>query len=418
MAIVVQQASPIRWWKDTSFLERVLGDLVIAELKKMRPGLVGMTAGRIHAGTHLIEDLGADSLELITLASALNEMVHMHEAGIEDYLLAYPTIGKWAEITQHALDTYSTTLTFRTSGSTGIPKSCDHSLAELSEEASELRQLFPDRRRILSVVPAHHIYGFLFSVLLPQASDTNPLEVVYLCGAAPAQVAQAVRDGDLIIGFPEWWNAFVRARVPISADVMGVTSTAPCSDDLSMKVLASGISHLYQVYGSSETGGIGWRSSHDSPYRLFHHWSRDETSNRLRRIGSGQFIDCQDHLAWQDSRHFRINGRTDAAVQVGGINVYPMRVREYLLQHPDVVDATVRLMDPSEGSRLKAFIVPRAGADEGSLHAELFKFAAKLSAPEQPRAYSFGIALPRSDHGKLANWQIPVLHNDATSWSS
>ena len=36
------------------------------------------------------------------------------------------------------------------------------------EHARELARLVPGRRRILSAVPAHHIYGFLFSVLLPQ----------------------------------------------------------------------------------------------------------------------------------------------------------------------------------------------------------------------------------------------------------
>jgi long-chain acyl-CoA synthetase len=33
-------------------------------------------------------------------------------------------------------------------------------------------------------------------------------------------------------------------------------------------------------------------------------------------------------------------------VQVGGVNVFPERVRQVLLEHPLVVDAAVRLMRP------------------------------------------------------------------------
>lgn len=42
-----------------------------------------------------------------------------------------------------------------------------HTLAAPLQETDELAKLFAGRRRILVAVPCHHIYGFLFSVLLP-----------------------------------------------------------------------------------------------------------------------------------------------------------------------------------------------------------------------------------------------------------
>lgn len=69
-------------------------------------------------------DLGADSLELMTLATAPAESVHLHESGIEDYLPALRTLGAWVDITATGLARYSERLTFRTSGSSGTPKPC------------------------------------------------------------------------------------------------------------------------------------------------------------------------------------------------------------------------------------------------------------------------------------------------------
>ena len=67
----------------------------------------------------------------------------------------------------------------------------------------------------------------------------------------------------------------------------------------------------------------------------------------------------------------------------------------------------MRLMRPSEGTRLKAFIVPRDPAgDPAALRAELQDFATQLPFHEQPRAYTIGPVLPRTAMGKLAEWPV------------
>ncbi len=90
---------------------------------------------------------------------------------------------------------------------------------------------------------------------------------------------------------------------------------------------------------------------------------------------------------------------------VGGVIVDPARVRDVLRAHPGVADAAVRLMRPAEGIRLKAFLVPRPG-HSGTLRAEVSAYADDvLSAPERPRAYRIGSALPRTTTGKPADWE-------------
>ena len=400
------------WWEDDAAMQRFVSDLVAAELAAMRLTGPALPPQPWPADMHIGRDLGADSLELMGLASALAEALQMHESGIEDYLLVRQTLGEWVHIAQTSLSRFSARLTFRTSGSTGAAKSCSHALDALWHEVHEFAPLLRGTRRIFSAVPAHHIYGFLFTMLLPPALGLAAAEVIDLRAGSPARLAQSLREGDLVIGHPEFWRAAARAVPAFPPGVTGVTSTAPCPDDISVALGQAGLASLLQVYGSSETAGVGWRRRHDQPYQLLSGWQRAGNDGAsLARTGAGEAarVQCQDKLAWFDERRFLPTGRMDHAVQVGGINVFPARVRRELLLHPDVLDASVRLMRPGEGNRLKAFVVPRdAGADLAGLHAALSAWAsARLTAPERPRAFSFGAALPVDGKGKAADWALP-----------
>ena len=95
-------------------------------------------------------------------------------------------------------------------------------------------------------------------------------------------------------------------------------------------------------------------------------------------------------------------GRRDGAVQVGGHNVYPERIRRRLLEHLDVAEAAVR-MDAATG-RLKAFVVPRAAALDRCTAKELDTWCAVLRDVERPRPITIGAAVPLTSMGKLADW--------------
>jgi acyl-coenzyme A synthetase/AMP-(fatty) acid ligase len=121
-----------------------------------------------------------------------------------------------------------------------------------------------------------------------------------------------------------------------------------------------------------------------------------------------QTLQPQDSLAWQGADRFTLGPRRDAAVQVGGINVFPERVRQLLLEHPLVEDAAVRLMRPDEGLRLKAFVAPGHGAGPADEFVRELRtwIDARLAAPERPKAITLGARVPRGALGKPADWHI------------
>ena len=399
------------WWRDAPGLQRVVADLLAAELAALRPGRQ-LLAPPWPAAFDLRRDLGADSLELMGLASALETQLHLHgSAGAP--LLAHTRLADWLAAARAGLDADGGALTFRTSGSSGSPKPCTHPLALLWQEVEALARLLPGRRRIVSLVPAHHIYGFLFTVLLPRCLGIDT--ICDLRDHAPAALAARLMPGDLVIGYPDVWRAVGQAAGPLAPDVVGVTSTAPCPPEVARVALATGLTRLVQIYGSSETAGVGWRDAPEGGYTLFPYWSREVQADlqaeglvRQWPDGTRRPAALQDRLVWQDDGRFQPDGRIDQAVQVGGVNVFPGYVADVLRLHPAVLDASVRRMRPDEGQRLKAFVVVKEGAAadaalQAALHAWLRE---RLTAPECPAAYSFGPRLPRGASGKLADWII------------
>lgn len=398
------------WWQERATLRRFVADFVAGELAHLRRSAV--PSAQWSEQLRLDADLGVDSLELLQLATALAEALHLHESGIEDYLLARRSIGDWLDVAAAGLERFSERLTFRTSGSTGSPKPCLHALAALEQETAHLATLFPGRRRALCAVPCHHIYGFLFGVLLPQRLGVHGDAFLDLRASTPAWLARGAQPGDLVIGHPEFWAAVARSAPGLPQDVVGVTSTAPCPPEVAEGVVDAGLSRLVQVYGSSETAGIAARAAAHAPYELFPFWRFDPSNPhwlvRAMPDGGEQAFAPQDALQRIDERRFLVGSRHDHAVQVAGINVFPARVRDVLRRHPGVLDAAVRLMGPQEGSRLKAFIVPAPGAPAApQLRADLHAWIEReLAVPERPKALRFGTALPAAANGKPADWSL------------
>jgi len=397
------------WWQNMPAVQRVVSDLLAAELAQARPGRAA-PALPWPRGLDFVRDLGADSLELLGMGTALAEALHLDRAEVDTGLLARPCLDDWVAAAGAGLRAGGLPLTFRTSGSSGSPKRCTHALATLWQETAELARLLPGRRRILSLVPSHHIYGFLFTVLLPRALGIA--EVLDRRSATPATVLREAGPGDLIVAHPGWWEQAARLEPRFGEDVIGTSSTAPCPDPLARALADAGL-RLLQVYGSSETAGVGWRFEAGAGFTLLPYWSRTDGERELVRTlpdGATAPYELQDRLEWEDGRRFQPLGRIDGAVQVGGVNVFPSYVAEVLCMHPRVAEASVRLMRPDEGRRLKAFVVPAEGADPercDALREELLAWCAeRLSTAERPAALSFGERLPRQASGKPADWII------------
>jgi len=316
----------------------------------------------------------------------------------------HATLGEWAtEIAQGwgMLDAH--TVRFSTSGSTGEPTVTEQDLDFLMQEVEGLAQVFEGRTRVVSFVPRHHIYGFIFSILLPAR-----MGVPCVCHPSPPTpgVFDVLEEGDLAIGFPLFWEKLVENGGNFVPGIHGVTSSGPCPKEVNLAIRKAGLERVTEVYGSTETSGLGYRHHPDDSYELMVHWQVEDNEHVSREIpglGERKTYAFQDHVRWDGPRQFVPVGRKDKAQQVGGINVYPEKVREKLLTHPDVRDCAVRMMRPEEGNRLKAFIVwaDRAAADSKELRGWLKD---KVNRAEIPGDWTSGSELPKNPMGKVQDW--------------
>jgi 4-coumarate--CoA ligase (photoactive yellow protein activation family) len=399
-----------QWWQHEASLRRFVGHLLRAELTRLRPLLPWPPAGTDSdvALDLPLRPLAPDSLDIMALSVALAAALDLPANDAARLPLVPECFADWLAACRAGLAAQpdAASLRFRSSGSTGAAREHRHLLASLVEEAQFLAACVGTRDRILSAVPAHHIYGFLFTILLPRALGGLP--VVELAG--PADLVARWQSGDLVIGFPEFWQGVVRLDPQPPEEICGVTSTAPCPAETAIGLAALGL-RLIEIFGASDTGGLGWREDPDAPFRWFPWWQHgaEQTVSRVTAGAGACHYALPDQLEAVGVDGFRPRGRRDGVVQVGGVNVDPMLVRAHLCRHPQVGDAAVRLMRPHEGQRLKAFIVPRLeradAAGETALRTALAAWISEgLSPAERPVALRFGAVLPLGPMGKAADW--------------
>lgn len=368
-------------------LLRLLGDLVSdLKLSSVAPSV----------------DTGFDSLDRLTIANELADFFDVRASGLEDLLLTQSTMTGWRDIILRSRAHDNSLINFKTSGSTGHPKMVTHRLDDIVEEAVWLGDRFRTRRRIVSLVPCHHIYGFIFSVVLAHVLGVPCIDAR---GRLPKSLPADLVPGDLVVGHPFILQHVFATAAACRPDIEVVSSTAPSTPDLWAALRGAGISRITEIYGSSESGGVGIRQAYDAPFTLIDLWQK--MSDDVLRRSDGREVALQDRITWLDPKTFRVEGRKDAAVQVGGYNVFPGRVEQVLKSHPDVLDAAVRLMTPKEGTRLKAFVVLRDGRLPDVIQPQLHHLLEDtFDAPHLPKSYVFGDSIPCDSKGKRIDWAI------------
>ena len=350
-----------------------------------------------------------DSLARLQLATVAATWCNAFETGHEDLFIAKRSVAQWVGVMQQVLALGTGFLTFSTSGSTGTRKHVRHPSAVLWAEAhawvSVLGNAIPVRRLIV-LCPTHHLYGFIWGVLLPQVLGV-PVVDADLASLPP------LTSGDLVVAVPDQWSWLAESSRHWPAGVQGISSTAPLPAAVHQALVAPAaprLARLFQIYGATETAGLAYRTDPAAPYRLAPPCSRSTSGSIARRLPNGVLVclDVQDTLAWVTDADadagFHIQQRKDHSVQVGGHNVSPAWVAAQLRLHPDVREASVRLNTQTLPPRLKAFVVFKALSS--SAHRLAFE---QWTAEQLPwyahfSSITYGEEVPVNVLGKPSDW--------------
>lgn len=311
-------------------------------------------------------------------------------------------------------------LTLYTSGSSGVPKAVNKTLAQFDAEVRTLETqwgaLLADATMLASV-PHRHIYGLLFRVFWPlaagrafdRASCADPLQLqTRLAQVGRAAVvsspAQLVRWIDLP-GFD--------ALTPTPPVVF--SSGGPL-DEAAAAVYAQRFGHApAEIYGSTETGGIAWRQRH-----LTDAWQGvpgaslkcdDDGALMVRspHLGHDRWHRTDDAAVFDEQGRFRLKGRLDRVVKLDGKRVSLPEIEAHLARHPYVTQAAAVVLPGAARERLGALVaLTREGcaalASGGrvalakTLRAYLGDY---VDAVVLPRRWRFCTELPFDARGKL-----------------
>ncbi|NRA29222.1 MAG: AMP-binding protein [Parvularculaceae bacterium] len=327
-------------------LSRVLRSLVADELAETRPsaGLVRQSLEWPLDGDFRKSGPELDSLELQNCTARVAEYFRLFEVGVEDLLMARASLVGWVETVMMAAPHLSGQITVQTSGTTGRPKKCTHDFERLSKDALAIADIVRPKR-VLTNAPPHHVYGFIYTAIMPALRQ---LPVIELRDLAPSKACAEMSAGDLLVTTPFLLKNMLRQIPAFPKGVSILSSSAPLPDDIAEAALAQGAMQVIDVYGASETLGIGWRRAPDQTYTLFPHWQL--TANQTAVSDQdGHVFSLMDTVESLGDQRFRLGGRRDNAVQIGGINVFPDAVRDTLLTVEGVQDAYVEVCRSSNG---------------------------------------------------------------------
>jgi len=392
------------WWGNGANLRRLIIDIVSGYLAAQRlGGFVPSIQSLTLADDWLQPPVAMDSIELLDCATQFAQRLHIHDTGLEDLLLISPCLKNWKAVAEQSLQKNHQNISFFSSGTTGPAKRHCLPSAHLMTEIRFISDyLLPETaapaRRIWTLVPAQHIYGFIFTVLLPVALSDQP-EVLDGRRRMLSALQREFRQGDIIVAVPDFWRQWVKAAQILPPGVIAITASAACEPAILEALQAQG-AEIVEIYGASETGGIGFRKQIGAAFTLMSHWRVQQDT----LISACHSAAIPDNLQWLDQQSFTVGDRRDGAVQLGGTNVYPEEIAQLLCQHERIAAAAVRL----HGHQLKAFLVTNVPQQsDADLIAEVSTWlAARLPALHIPKHFTVGIALPRNAMGKLSDWSI------------
>lgn len=308
------------------------------------------------------------------------------------------TLGAAADELAHQISCRLSTFCFTAAG--GLGRMFEHPADRVFGDAAALANLLYGRRRILSLVAPHSLIGFSLSVLAPNLLG---LPAIDARGLSPDELQSAFAFGDAVIATPSLWRYLIAQEIKAPDNAMAVTFGEALSPELSAEIRKAGFGAQREIYGSTESGLVGWRDTPSDPFALFEFWRRDgDGLVRIAPSGAELGVTPMDFLTFEGDRRFRLAGRRDGAVQIGGVNAFPDEIAARIAEHADVAACKVTLSrHPGGMNRLIASVTLKKGAVTEPVARSIDAWCrSKLRPHERPRVYNFAVAQKNEPGGE------------------
>jgi acyl-coenzyme A synthetase/AMP-(fatty) acid ligase len=322
-----------------------------------------------------------------------------------------------------------------TSGTTGDEKPVAKAVRHLEDEVAVLAARFDaalgPEARMLSTASPQHLYGLLFRVLWPLAAGRPFLRTPIL---HPEELAPYM-DGDFALASTPAALRRLAERTELAAHAVRCravfSSGGPLEPDVARRVAEATGAPPFEVYGSTETGGVAVRQqvAGDEPWQPLPGVTV-ELAEDGRLAVTSPFVSCGepapgglarlvtgDRAEWAGGG-FRLRGRADRVVKIAEKRLSLPEMESRLREHPAVADAALVLMGDGPGEpRVGAVVVPtpagralHAAGGRRAVGRELAEHLARdFDRVLLPRVWRVVEVLPRDAQGKTPQRALRAL---------
>jgi len=305
-----------------------------------------------------------------------------------------------------------------TSGSTGVPqphaKRWDTLVGDVAAAVPRLAEVLQrptlEGLNLVATIPVQHSYGLESTVLLAMlggaAFDSGrpffPADIARTLASVPRPRA--------LVTTPFHLKTLLRAGIELPPVDLILSATAPLSPQLAAEAEAAMGAVLLEIYGSTESGQVATRRTTQSEVwttfgeiRVHAQANAEGGDGAERFVFEGDFVPeptpMADILELLDARRFRLLGRANDLIHVGGRRSSLGHLNFHLNSIPGVQDGAFWLPDDvTDGVvRTLAFVVaPGVAASE-----IVAALRHRLEPVFVPRHVHHVESLPREGTGKL-----------------
>ncbi len=309
------------------------------------------------------------------------------------------------------IDPHSELLRLFTGGSTGSPKIWSKTADNLFSEALYLaeKHKITEQDLIVATVSPYHIYGLLFSVIIPLISSASVVENI---PSFPGEIINFVQDNSatILASVPVHYR-ILKGRKASNGSLRLAFSSAGMLDQIDNEEFCrQNNTPVIEVYGSTETGGIASRVRCNGEqafypfktvdWKIIHEKLRVRSAyinSDLPRDTNGFFL-ANDRVESVQNNSFFLKGRSDSITKVGGKRVDLEEIRDTIKKQPEVEDCfTISLADSTGRENIIAALVQPETINSKKLRSNL---ASQLEPYAQPRIIKTIDRFPLTASGK------------------
>jgi acyl-coenzyme A synthetase/AMP-(fatty) acid ligase len=303
-----------------------------------------------------------------------------------------------------------------TGGSTGKPKIWQKTPRNLFSEALYHSNAFNVTKNdvFVSSVPAQHIYGLLYSVLVPFVSSAR---VSGETCTYPQEILSSIKNNSasVLVSIPMHYRVLKSGSFNLPSLRLALSSGGSLDyADAEYFYKQTGV-EIAEIFGSTETGGIASRynSGKEKAWSPFNNieWKilnerlsvrSDFISPDLPRDDGGYYL-TEDRIEITGDKCFTHLGRADGIVKVAGKRVDLKEIENKIKQIKGVEDAVI-ISVPSAGGRKNEI----SAVIKGSIKKSTVRRSAKelLEPYELPRKIKVIEKIPVTSTGKYDRQKI------------